>query len=113
MEASLDKFHRFDWGVAPASKGDWAFLLHRPSAAPRNNTPWGATAAILPFTERLAIMCSRNAQEVNGSSVAMAKMNMYIHEIRDAKIGWGDTLANPVFLDADGNLLSYTHKRHQ
>lgn len=28
-------------------------------------------------------------QEVNGSSVAMAKMNMYIHEIRDAKIGWG------------------------
>ena len=25
-------------------------------------------------------------QEVNGSSVAMAKMNMYIHEIRDAKI---------------------------
>ena len=31
-------------------------------------------------------------QEVNGSSVAMAKMNMYIHETRDAKIGWGDTL---------------------
>ena len=46
-------------------------------------------------------------QEVNGSSVAMAKMNMYIHEIRDAKIGWGDTLANPVFLDADGNLLLF------
>lgn len=34
-------------------------------------------------------------------------MNMYIHEIRDAKIGWGDTLANPVFLDADGNLLLF------
>ena len=32
---------------------------------------------------------------------------MYIHEIRDAKIGWGDTLANPVFLDADGNLLLF------
>lgn len=46
-------------------------------------------------------------QEVNGSSVAMAKMNMYIHEIRDAKIGWGDTLANPVFLDSDGNLLLF------
>ncbi len=46
-------------------------------------------------------------QEVNGSSVAMAKMNMYIHEIRDAKIGWGDTLANPVFLDSDGNLLQF------
>lgn len=46
-------------------------------------------------------------QEVNGSSVAMAKMNMYIHEIRDAKIGWGDTLAHPVFLDSDGNLLLF------
>ena len=46
-------------------------------------------------------------QEVNGSSVAMAKMNMYIHEIRDAKIAWGDTLANPIFKDADGNLLQF------
>ena len=46
-------------------------------------------------------------QEVNGSSVAMAKMNMYIHEIRDAKIAWGDTLANPMFKDGDGNLLTF------
>lgn len=46
-------------------------------------------------------------QEVNGSSVAMAKMNMYIHEIRDAKIAWGDTLANPIFKDSDGNLLTF------
>ena len=46
-------------------------------------------------------------QEVNGSSVAMAKMNMYIHEIRDAKIAWGDTLANPAFIDDDGNLFLF------
>lgn len=46
-------------------------------------------------------------QEVNGSSVAMAKMNMYIHEIPDAKIAWGDTLANPIFKDSDGNLLTF------
>ncbi len=46
-------------------------------------------------------------QEVNGSSVAMAKMNMYIHEISDAKIAWGDTLANPIFKDDDGNLLTF------
>ncbi|MEN6387084.1 MAG: type I restriction-modification system subunit M [Phycisphaerales bacterium] len=46
-------------------------------------------------------------QEVNGSSVAMARMNMYIHEIRDAKIGWGDTLANPIFKDNDGNLMLF------
>ena len=37
----------------------------------------------------------------------MAKMNMYIHEISDAKIAWGDTLANPIFKDEDGNLLTF------
>ena len=44
-------------------------------------------------------------QEVNGSSVSMARMNMFIHEISDAKIAWGDTLANPIFKDNDGNLV--------
>ena len=28
MSASLDKFGRFAWGVPPASKGDYAFVLH-------------------------------------------------------------------------------------
>jgi len=28
MEASLDPYHRFDWGVPPKSKGDYAFVLH-------------------------------------------------------------------------------------
>jgi type I restriction enzyme M protein len=46
-------------------------------------------------------------QEVNGSSVSMAKMNMFIHQINDAHIAWGDTLANPLFLDADGNLMLF------
>lgn len=46
-------------------------------------------------------------QEVNGSSVSMAKMNMYIHEIHDANIAWGDTLASPAFTDSDGNLLLF------
>lgn len=46
-------------------------------------------------------------QEMNGSAVSMAKMNMFIHEIRDARIAWGDTLANPLHLDGDGNLLTF------
>jgi type I restriction enzyme M protein len=46
-------------------------------------------------------------QEVNGSSVSMAKMNMFIHQINDAHIAWGDTLANPLFLDSDGNLMLF------
>lgn len=28
MASSLDRFNRFDWGVPPASKGDYAFVLH-------------------------------------------------------------------------------------
>lgn len=28
MQASYDKFKRFDWGVPPSSKGDYAFVLH-------------------------------------------------------------------------------------
>lgn len=58
---------------------------------------------------RAANKQNRNAvsvfgQEVSSSAVSMAKMNMFIHEIMDAKIGCGDTLANPLFLDNDGNL---------
>jgi type I restriction enzyme M protein len=37
----------------------------------------------------------------------MAKMNMFLHQIYDAKILWGDTLANPLHLDADGNLMQF------
>ena len=44
MEASLDKFHRFDWGVPPASKGDWAFLLHMINSLSVN----GRVAAVAP-----------------------------------------------------------------
>ena len=44
MEATLDKHHRFDWGVPPASKGDWAFLLHMIASASVN----GRIAAVAP-----------------------------------------------------------------
>lgn len=46
-------------------------------------------------------------QEMNGSSWSMAKMNMFLHEIFDAKIAWGDTLVNPLHLDSDGNLMQF------
>ena len=46
-------------------------------------------------------------QEKNNSSISMAKMNMFLHDIKDAKIAWGDTLSNPQFLDSDGNLMKF------
>ncbi len=44
MTANLDHFHRFDWGVPPASKGDWAFLLHMLHSLRSN----GRMAAVVP-----------------------------------------------------------------
>ena len=42
-------------------------------------------------------------QERNGATHSLALMNMYLHGIDDAKIAWGDTLANPLHLE-DGKL---------
>ena len=44
MESSLDRHHRFDLGVPPASKGDWAFLLHMIASMSGN----GRVAAVAP-----------------------------------------------------------------
>ena len=44
MEPSLDRHHRFDLGVPPASKGDWAFLLHMIASMSGN----GRIAAVAP-----------------------------------------------------------------
>lgn len=46
-------------------------------------------------------------QERNSSALSMARMNMFIHGIKDANIKWGDTLANPQHLDGDGNLMKF------
>lgn len=67
----------------------------------------GSGSLLIKAAKKQVGAVSIYGQEVNGSSVAMAKMNMYIHEIRDAKIAWGDTLANPAFKDDDGNLMLF------
>lgn len=43
-------------------------------------------------------------QEINGSTWALARMNMFLHEVDNAQIEWGDTLNNPKLLEED-NLL--------
>ncbi|MEH1010988.1 class I SAM-dependent DNA methyltransferase [Campylobacter concisus] len=37
-------------------------------------------------------------QEKNGQTHALCKMNMFLHEINDAVIEWGDTIRNPLHL---------------
>ena len=45
MSAGLDQYHRFDWGVPPTSKGDYAFVLHMLSSLDAEN---GRMAVVLP-----------------------------------------------------------------
>jgi len=46
-------------------------------------------------------------QERNGQTHSLAKMNMFLNNIDDAQIEWGDTLANPLHLDEEGNLMKF------
>ncbi len=45
MTNDLDMYHRFDWGVPPKSKGDYAFILHMLHCLDGNN---GRMATIMP-----------------------------------------------------------------
>jgi type I restriction enzyme M protein len=58
----------------------------------------------------LLIKCARHVgnndfslygQENNGSTWALAKMNMFLHGIDYARIEWGDTLRNPQLIESD------------
>lgn len=40
-------------------------------------------------------------QEVNGSTWALARMNMFLHEMDNANIEWGDSLNNPKLKEGD------------
>src|SRR5205814_7569212 len=40
-------------------------------------------------------------QEMNGSTWALCRMNMLVHNKDSARIEWGDTLANPKLIEGD------------
>ena len=47
------------------------------------------------------------AQEVNLTTAAIAKMNLYLHEIEDFKVVRGDSLRSPGFRNPDGSLSKF------
>ncbi|MDQ0045403.1 type I restriction-modification system subunit M [Variovorax boronicumulans] len=51
--------------------------------------------------------CLLYGQEVNGSTWALAKMNMILHSEDRHQLEWGDTLRNPRLLAADGSLRKF------
>lgn len=50
--------------------------------------------------------CRLFGQEMNGSTLALAKMNMFLHGIDDAVLEWGDTLNDPKLIE-DGRLIRF------
>lgn len=46
-------------------------------------------------------------QEMNGSTWALCKMNMFLHGVDAAHIEWEDTLRHPLFLDEHGALMKF------
>lgn len=46
-------------------------------------------------------------QEMNYTTGSIAKMNLFLHGIEDGKIGQGDTLTQPKFLDPKGRLQTF------
>jgi type I restriction enzyme M protein len=44
---------------------------------------------------------SLNGQEINGSTWALARMNMFLHEMDNARIEWGDTINSPKLTEND------------
>jgi type I restriction enzyme M protein len=56
----------------------------------------------VPFRKGTAIRdCSLYGQESNGGTWALAKMNMFLHEMDAAQIEWGDTINNPKLIEGD------------
>jgi type I restriction enzyme M protein len=46
-------------------------------------------------------------QEMNGSTWALCKMNMFLHGVDAARIEWEDTLRHPQFVDETGALIKF------
>lgn len=46
-------------------------------------------------------------QERNGQTHSLCMMNMFLNKIDDANIAWGDSIANPLHLDSEGNLMKF------
>lgn len=50
--------------------------------------------------------CRLFGQEKNGGTLALAKMNMFLHGVDDAVLEWGDTINDPKLLD-EGRLMRF------
>ena len=80
--------------------------LTRPKAGDRICDPTcGSGGLLIEASEVIEATGSRDfalfGQEVNGSTWALARMNMFLHSKDSARIEWGDTLNSPALIEND------------
>ena len=64
MSAELDQYHRFDWGVPPTSKGDYAFVLHMLSSLDAENGRMAVEMCIRDSKNTNQISLDKEAQKI-------------------------------------------------
>ena len=105
-----------DWPVSPATRARRAASSTRRrrsrSCWPSWSRPGRATvSATRPAVGSLLIRVAQEVgdsddfslfgQEMNGSTWALCRMNMFLHDMDSARIEWGDTLASPKLIEGD------------
>lgn len=69
----------------------------------------GSGSLLLKVAEEADKSVSLYGQEMDVSTASLARMNMILHNNPTAEIRQGNTLANPLFLDSNGNLKTFDY----
>ncbi len=90
----------------PAEVSELVAELVQPQPGERISDPaCGSGSLLIKCANHIQRGGSRDAslygQEINGSTWALAKMNMFLHRVDAARIEWGDTIRNPKLLEDD------------
>ena len=90
----------------PAEVSELIAMLIAPQPSERIYDPaCGSASLLIKCANHIRKTGSRDfslyGQEVNGSTWALAKMNMFLHEADGSVIEWGDTIRNPKLLEND------------
>jgi type I restriction enzyme M protein len=87
----------------PAEVATLLAKLLQPKAGERICDPTcGSGSLLIRIAREIAgTNYSLYGQEFNGSTWALAKMNMFLHGIDNARIEWGDTIGNPRLIEGD------------
>ncbi len=69
----------------------------------------GSGSLLLKVTEQAKTKVSLYGQEKDAATSGLARMNMILHDNPDAEIKQGNTLANPLFLNEQGNISTFDY----